>query len=219
MLSGVRIVDLTQMLAGPYGSMLLADLGAEVIKIEEPQKGDPTRQLGPPFVGGESGYFLSINRNKRSMALDLRSARGRRVLYDLIRVSDVLFNNFRPGTMEKLGCDYESLRNVNPRLIYCSLTGFDETGPIRSIGNPVKTSPAEERRFEPAPLRGKHTRRGAERGLGILDTPHRHTAQRGRRRIGKSVNLGPMTGHPPALPYEDGNQDTKWRITKHAHSH
>ena len=166
MLSGVRIVDLTQILAGPYGSILLADLGAEVIKIEEPQKGDPTRQLGPPFVGGESGYFLSINRNKRSMALDLRRARGRRVLYDLIRVSDVLFNNFRPGTMEKLGCDHQSLRNVNPRLIYCSLTGFGETGPIRSIGNPVKTSPAEERRFEPAPLRGKHTEEVLREVLG-----------------------------------------------------
>lgn len=131
MLSGVRIVDLTQMLAGPYGSMLLADLGAEVIKIEDPQGGDPTRRIGPPFVQGESGYFMSVNRNKRSVALDLRGEEGRRVLYDLVKVSDVVFNNFRPGTMERLGCSHETLREINPRIIYCSLTGFGETGPYR----------------------------------------------------------------------------------------
>ena len=131
MLSGVRIVDLTQMLAGPYGSMLLADLGAEVIKIEDPRGGDPTRRIGPPFVQGESGYFMSVNRNKRSVALDLRGEEGRRVLYDLVKVSDVVFNNFRPGTMERLGCSHETLREINPRIIYCSLTGFGETGPYR----------------------------------------------------------------------------------------
>jgi len=131
LLSVVRIVDLTQMLAGPYGSMLLADLGAEVIKIEDPQGGDPTRRLGPPFVEGESGYFLGINRNKRSLALDLRKSQGRRVLYDLVEVSDVVFNNFRPGTMEKLGCDYKILKEINSQIIYCSLTGFGETGPNR----------------------------------------------------------------------------------------
>ncbi len=128
MLSGVRIVDLTHMLAGPYGSMLLADLGAEVIKIEEPQEGDPTRHIGPPFVKGESAYFMSVNRNKRSVALDLRRGEGRQVLYDLVKVSDVVFNNFRPGTMERLGCGYEALKKVNPLIIYCSLTGFGETG-------------------------------------------------------------------------------------------
>jgi crotonobetainyl-CoA:carnitine CoA-transferase CaiB-like acyl-CoA transferase len=109
----------------------MADLGAEVIKIEEPQRGDPTRQIGPPFVEGESGYFLGINRNKRSVALDLRRAAGRQVLYDLVKISDVVFNSFRPGTMEKLGCGYETLKEVNPRIIYCSLTGFGETGPYR----------------------------------------------------------------------------------------
>jgi crotonobetainyl-CoA:carnitine CoA-transferase CaiB-like acyl-CoA transferase len=119
------------MLAGPYGSMLLADLGAEVIKIEDPQGGDSTRRLGPPFVEGESGYFLGINRNKRSLGLDLRKAEGRQILYDLVEVSDVVFNNFRPGTMEKLGCDYETLKEINSQIIYCSLTGFGETGPYR----------------------------------------------------------------------------------------
>jgi crotonobetainyl-CoA:carnitine CoA-transferase CaiB-like acyl-CoA transferase len=131
LLSGVRIVDLTRMLAGPYGSMLLADLGAEVIKIEDPQGGDPTRRIGPPFVQGESGYFMGVNRNKRSVALDLRRAEGRQVLYDLVKVSDVVFNNFRPGTMERLCCSHETLSQINPRIIYCSLTGFGETGPCR----------------------------------------------------------------------------------------
>lgn len=131
LLDGVRVVDMAQMLAGGYGSMLLGDLGAEVIKIEPIEVGDPTRRLGPPFVEGESGYFMAINRNKKSVALDVRKEQGRQVLYDLVRVSDVVFHNFRPGVMEKLGCDYETLRGVNPRIIYCGLTGYGETGPYR----------------------------------------------------------------------------------------
>ena len=123
------MVDLTQMLAGSYGSMLLADLGAEVIKIEDPQGGDPTRWLGPPFVKGENGYFTGINCNKRSVALDLRKAQGCQVLYDLVKVSDVIFSNLRPGTMERLDCDYETLKEIDPQIIYCSLRGFSETGP------------------------------------------------------------------------------------------
>jgi crotonobetainyl-CoA:carnitine CoA-transferase CaiB-like acyl-CoA transferase len=130
-LDGVRIVDLAQMLAGGYGSMLLGDLGAEMIKIEPPGKGDRTRLLGPPFVEGESGYFMSINRNKKSVVLDLSKPEGRQVLYDLVKVSDAVFNNFRPGVMERLGCDYETLREINPRIIYCTLTGYGETGPYK----------------------------------------------------------------------------------------
>jgi crotonobetainyl-CoA:carnitine CoA-transferase CaiB-like acyl-CoA transferase len=131
MLDGVRVVDMAQMLAGGYGSMLLGDLGAEVIKIEPIEVGDPTRLLGPPFVEGESAYFMAINRNKKSVALDVRKEQGRQVLYDLVRVSDVVFHNFRPGVMEKLGCDYHTLRGINPRIIYCGLTGYGETGPYR----------------------------------------------------------------------------------------
>lgn len=131
MLSGVRVVDLAHMLAGGYGSMLLGDLGAEVIKIEPLEIGDRTRLLGPPFVAGESGYFLGINRNKKSVALDLRQAEGRQVLYDLVRVSDVVFDNFRPGVMEEMGCGYETLKEINPRIVYCTLSGFGETGPYR----------------------------------------------------------------------------------------
>jgi len=132
MLDGVRVVDMAQMLAGGYGSMLLGDLGAEMIKIEQVEVGDRTRLLGPPFVEGESAYFMSINRNKKSVALDVKKDEGRQVLYDLVRVSDVVFDNFRPGVMEKLGCDYESLKAVNPRIIYCGLSGYGENGPYRN---------------------------------------------------------------------------------------
>ena len=132
MLDGVRVVDMAQMLAGGYGSMLLGDLGAEMIKIEQVEVGDRTRLLGPPFVEGESAYFMSINRNKKSVALDVKKDEGRQVLYDLVRVSDVVFHNFRPGVMEKLGCDYESLKAVNPRIIYCGLSGYGENGPYRN---------------------------------------------------------------------------------------
>ena len=132
MLDGVRVVDMAQMLAGGYGSMLLGDLGAEMIKIEQVEVGDRTRLLGPPFVEGESAYFMSINRNKKSVALDVKKDEGRQVLYDLVRVSDVVFHNFRPGVMEKLGCDYESLKAVNPRIVYCGLSGYGENGPYRN---------------------------------------------------------------------------------------
>jgi crotonobetainyl-CoA:carnitine CoA-transferase CaiB-like acyl-CoA transferase len=131
MLSGVRVVDLAHMLAGGYGSMLLGDLGAEMIKIEPLEIGDRTRLLGPPFVEGESGYFLGINRNKKSVALDLRQEEGRQVLHDLVRISDVVFDNFRPGVMEEMGCGYETLKEINPRIIYCALSGFGKTGPYR----------------------------------------------------------------------------------------
>lgn len=131
MLDGVRVVDMAQMLAGGYGSMLLGDLGAEVLKIEPIEVGDRTRLLGPPFVEGESAYFMSINRNKKSVALDVTKEQGRQILYNLVRVSDVVFHNFRPGIMEKLKCDYNTLKGINPRVIYCGLTGYGETGPYR----------------------------------------------------------------------------------------
>lgn len=131
MLDGVRVVDMAQMLAGGYGSMLLGDLGAEMIKIEQIEVGDRTRLLGPPFVAGESGYFMGVNRNKKSVALDVRKEKGRQVLYDLVRVSDVVWHNFRPGVMERLQCDYDTLHQVNPRIIYCGLTGYGESGPYR----------------------------------------------------------------------------------------
>jgi formyl-CoA transferase/CoA:oxalate CoA-transferase len=133
LLDGVRVLDLSRMLAGPYGSMLLADLGAEVIKIEDPEGGDPMRAMGPPVLGPdcESAYYLSINRNKKSVALDLERPEGREVFHDLCRVADVVWENFRPGVMARLGCAPETLRGINPRLIVCSISAFGQEGPYR----------------------------------------------------------------------------------------
>jgi crotonobetainyl-CoA:carnitine CoA-transferase CaiB-like acyl-CoA transferase len=129
---GVRVLDLSRMLAGPYGSMLLADLGAEVIKVEEPDGGDPMRVMGPPFLpAGESAYFLSINRNKKSIALDLTTPAGRDVFVDLAAQADVVWENFRPGVMERLGLSYAALAAVNPRLVLCSISAYGQDGPYR----------------------------------------------------------------------------------------
>ena len=129
---GVRVLDLSRMLAGPYGSMLLADQGAEVIKIEEPDGGDPMRVMGPPFLPeGESAYFLSINRNKRSIAVDLTRPAGQAVFRDLAVHADVVWENFRPGVMERLGLAYATLAGVNPGLILCSISAYGQDGPYR----------------------------------------------------------------------------------------
>jgi len=130
-LAGVKVLDLTRVLAGPYCTMFLGDLGAEVVKIEQPDVGDDTRAWGPPFVGGESAYFLCINRNKKSVALDLKSNQAVGLLRRLAEGADVLVENFRPGTMERLGLGERELRAVNPRLIYASLSGFGADGPMK----------------------------------------------------------------------------------------
>jgi crotonobetainyl-CoA:carnitine CoA-transferase CaiB-like acyl-CoA transferase len=127
----VRVLDLTRVLAGPFCSMILGDMGAEVIKIEEPGKGDDTRSW-PPFVGGEATYFMSVNRNKQSVTLNLKAAEGRDILTRLARKSDVLLENFRAGTMERLGLGYRTLAKLNPRLVYCAISGFGESGPEAS---------------------------------------------------------------------------------------
>ena len=131
MLKGVRILDFSHMLAGPYAAMLLGDLGAEVIKIEPLDVGDRTRLMGPHFLGGESAYFLSINRNKKSLTLDLKQPAGREIFHRLVKVSDVVLDNFRPGTMDQLAADYQTLRGINPCIITCSISGFGQTGPYR----------------------------------------------------------------------------------------
>jgi crotonobetainyl-CoA:carnitine CoA-transferase CaiB-like acyl-CoA transferase len=127
-LKGIRVLDLTRVLAGPYCAMLLGDMGAEVIKVEEPGKGDDTRGW-PPFAGGESTYFMSVNRNKKSITLNLKAPEGRELLEKLAKKSDVLLENFRTGTMEKLGLGYARLAKLNPRLVYCAISGFGESGP------------------------------------------------------------------------------------------
>ena len=142
-LDGITVLDLTRVLSGPYCTMLLADMGARVLKVEQPGKGDDTRGWGPPFlypsasspgagapdVAGESAYFLSINRNKESVTLDFKHPEGREVLDGLIAKSDVLVENFRPGTLAKLGLDYKTLAARQPRLVYCSISGFGHSGP------------------------------------------------------------------------------------------
>lgn len=129
-LQGIRVLDLTRVLAGPYCTMVLGDLGAEVIKVESPE-GDETRGWGPPFTDGESAYYLCINRNKRGIVVDFKTAEGRDLLQRLIGQSDVLVENFRPGSLARFSLDFESVSTLNPRLIYCSITGFGQTGPLR----------------------------------------------------------------------------------------
>lgn len=130
-LSGIRVLDLSRILAGPYCTMMLGDLGAEVIKVERPGTGDDTRTWGPPFSGGESAYYLCCNRNKKSIAIDLKNARGAELVMELAKTSDVLVENFTPGLMKGFGLDYESVKSVNPRLVYCSISAYGQDGPYR----------------------------------------------------------------------------------------
>src|SRR5262249_37722967 len=126
---GIRVIDLTRVVAGPYCTMQLGDLGAEVIKIEQPGTGDDTRAFAPPYQGDQAAYFLSINRNKESVTLDLKHEAGKAVLWRLIAAADILVENFRPGTMDRLGFGYAAVAARRPSLIYTSISGFGDTGP------------------------------------------------------------------------------------------
>jgi len=128
-LSDLRLLDLTHVLSGPYATMVMADLGAEVLKIEQPGIGDASRQYGP-FIDGFSSYFMSINRRKKSLTLNLQQEKGREILMHLVKSSDILFENYRPGVMEKLGLGYERLKRENPGLIYTKISGYGQTGPL-----------------------------------------------------------------------------------------
>ena len=130
-LQGVRILEMSQAIAGPVAARTLGDLGAEVIKIEQPGAGDMSRRIGPHFLGGESAYYLNFNRNKKSVTLDLRTPRGQEALHRLVAVSDVVFDAFRPSVVDRLGLDYETLRAINPSVIACSLSAFGQEGPYR----------------------------------------------------------------------------------------
>jgi CoA:oxalate CoA-transferase len=127
-LEGIKVLDLTRVLAGPYATMLMADMGADVIKIEIPGVGDDSRQFGP-YIENESAYFMSLNRNKRSMTLNLKKEEARALLTEMVKKADVIIENFRPGTMEKLGLGYEDLKKINPSIIYAACSGFGHTGP------------------------------------------------------------------------------------------
>jgi crotonobetainyl-CoA:carnitine CoA-transferase CaiB-like acyl-CoA transferase len=130
-LDGVKVLDCTQILAGPFCTMMLGDMGADVIKIEKPSGGDDTRRMGPPFVGDTAAAFLMVNRNKRSLALDLKSEDGAAIFHRLVEWADVLVENLRPGAMTKLGLGYDELKGKNPKLVYCSISGFGATGPYK----------------------------------------------------------------------------------------
>jgi len=130
-LLGIRVLDMTRVLAGPFCTMLLADMGAEIIKLEIPGKGDDSREF-PPFKDGESLYYINLNRGKQSITLNLKTPEGKRVFLDLVKKCDVLLENFRPGTMERLGLDYEKLKELNPSLVYAAISGFGQTGPYKS---------------------------------------------------------------------------------------
>lgn len=130
-LEGIKVLDLGRFIAAPYCAMKLGDMGAEVIKVESPERGDDSRALGPPFIEGESAYYLSFNRNKKSVTLNLREERGREILKDLIKEADVLVENFRMGVTEKIGITYEDVKEINPNIIYCSITGYGHNSPYK----------------------------------------------------------------------------------------
>ncbi len=129
-LSNLVVLDLTRVLAGPFCTMILADMGADVIKIERPGVGDDTRQMGP-FVNGESAYYMNLNRNKRGITLNLKSPKGKELFLKMVQKADLVVENYRPGTMEKLGLGYDHLKEVNPRIIYAAISGFGHTGPYK----------------------------------------------------------------------------------------
>ncbi len=128
-LAGMRVVDLTSFMSGPFASMVLGDLGADIIKIEEPGNGDASRQIPPYFHEGESLYYISLNRNKKSLSLNLNTEKGKDILYKLVKNADILIENYRPGVTKKLGVDYERIKALNPKIIYCSITAYGPEGP------------------------------------------------------------------------------------------
>ncbi|AKN32000.1 carnitine dehydratase [Clostridium carboxidivorans P7] len=130
-LQGVKVLDLTRVLAGPFATMMMADMGADIIKIEMPKKGDDSRQFGP-FVKGESSYYMNLNRNKTGITLNLKHSRGKEIFLEMVKKADIVMENYRPGTMEKLGLGYETLKKVNPGIVYACVSGFGHYGPYKN---------------------------------------------------------------------------------------
>jgi len=130
-LDGIRVLDLTRALAGPFCTLMLGDYGADVIKIEIPGTGDDTRKWGPPFIGDESAYFLSVNRNKRSITLNFKDPKAVEIFKELAKTSDVIVENFTPDVMTRFGIGYDEIKKINPQIVYCSISGFGKDGPYR----------------------------------------------------------------------------------------
>ena len=210
-LDGFRVLDLSRILSGPYCTMVLADFGAEVIKVERPGSGDDTRAWGPPFVASESAYYLSINRNKQSITVDLGQARGREIIYALTRVSDVVIENFRPGTADRIGVGYERLREENPRIVYCSISGFGQEGPYRDRPGYDALAQAMSGMMsitgEPEGLPTKHGMSIADIGAGMWASLAIVTALLARERTGQGqvIDISLLDAQISWLTYAAGN--------------
>ena len=224
-LSGVRVLDLTRVLAGPFCSMILGDMGAEVIKVEEPGKGDDTRSW-PPFVGGESTYFMSVNRSKKSLTLNLKAPEGRDILRKLVRKSDVVLENFRTGTMERLGLGYATLARVNPRLVYCAVSGFGESGPEAARAGYDLVVQAESGVMD---ITGFPDGPPVKMGTSIADLVAGMSAAHGvtlallariRTRRGQKVEIGMLDAMAALLTYQSGIYfGTGQRPTRRGNAH
>jgi formyl-CoA transferase/CoA:oxalate CoA-transferase len=210
-LSGFTVLDLTRVLSGPYCTMILSDLGARVIKVEQPGKGDDTRAWGPPFVATESAYFLSINRNKESVTLDFKPAAGREVLEKLIAKADVLVENFRPGTLERAGFGWNDVGERFPRLVYASISGYGQTGPRRDEGGYDAVMQAEGGLMS---VTGDNDRPGYRMGVAITDMVAGLYCAQGitsallaRERTGKGqlVDIGMLDTTAALLTYQAAN--------------
>lgn len=210
-LAGFTVLDLTRVLSGPYCTMVLGDLGARIIKVEQPGKGDDTRHWGPPFVGAESAYFLSINRNKESVTLDYKPAAGRVVLEKLIAKADVLVENFRPGTLERAGFGWDAVHRRFPRLVYASISGYGQTGPRRDEAGYDAVMQAEGGLMS---VTGDADRPGYRLGVAITDmVAGLYCAQgitaallaRERFGVGQRVDIGMLDTTAALLTYQAAN--------------
>jgi formyl-CoA transferase/CoA:oxalate CoA-transferase len=219
-LAGLTILDLTRVLSGPYCTMVLADLGARVIKVEQPGKGDDTRQWGPPFLGDESAYFLSINRNKESVTLDFKPAEGREILNRLIARADVFVENFRPGTLDRAGFGWEAVHARHPRVVYASISGYGQTGPRRSEAGYDAVMQAEGGLMS---VTGDEHTPGYRMGVAITDmVSGLYCAQgitaallaRERTGQGQRVDIGMLDATAALLTYQAGNWFATGKIPK-----
>jgi formyl-CoA transferase/CoA:oxalate CoA-transferase len=209
-LDGINVIDLTRVLSGPFCTMQLADMGARVIKIEQPGKGDDTRGWGPPFIQGESAYFLSVNRNKESLTLDLKHPGAGRILDALLSKADVLVENFRPGAMERLSLGYDVLKDKYPRLVYCSISGFGQTGPRRAEAGYDAVAQAEGGLMS---ITGPADGAGYRLGVAVSDIVSGMFAVQGitlallaRERTGRGqrVDIGMLDATAALLTYQAG---------------
>ena len=210
-LSGFTVVDLTRVLSGPYCTMVLADMGARVIKVEQPGKGDDTRAWGPPFLGEESAYFLSINRNKESVTVDFKPAEGREVLERLMARADVFVENFRPGTLDRAGFGWDAVHAKYPRLVYASISGYGQTGPRREEAGYDAVMQAEGGLMS---VTGEEGRPGYRLGVAITDmVAGLYCAQgisaallaRERTAKGQRVDIGMLDTTAALLTYQAAN--------------